>query len=426
MTDNDSSFFTPARRREFAIAGVVIILTLALTIAFWPQAIPADFTTIERGHMAVTIDEEGETRVKEVYVLSAPFSGRAMRIDADVGDVVERDKTILASIEPIDPNLLDIRTRAQAEAVVKAAEEASHLASAEVTRAQAELDLAVAELKRNETLFENGTISASRIDRLRAEAQVRQAQLETATAAFKMREFELETARASLIEPLQQMSEATASLGEGDQEVTENPQNKKCCLPVTAPVDGRVLRLFHESESVVTAGEPLIEIGDPTNLEIVVDLLSTDAVQVREGSKVIIHDWGGDGDLQGRVRRVEPFAFTKVSALGIEEQRVNVIVDFVDPQEAWAQLGHAYQIDASIITWETDDAVKVPLSALFRIENEWAVFLVAEGRAQETKVVLGKLNDLEAEVSDGISEGDVVIVHPSDRVVDGVRVIARP
>lgn len=422
---NNSSFFTPARRREFAIAGIVIILAIALTAAFWPQAVPVDLAAIERGHMAVTIDEEGETRVKEVYVLSAPFSGRALRIDADVGDIVERNKTVLASIEPIDPNLLDIRTRAQAEAAAKAAEEASRLASAEVTRAQAELDLAVAELKRNETLFENGTISASRIDRLRAEAQVRQAALETAAAAFKMREFELETARASLIEPAEAIDSEERASGEGDQETADVPGNRKCCLPVTAPVDGRILRIFHESEAVVTAGAPLIEIGDPTNLEIVVDLLSTDAVRVQEGSPVLIRDWGGDGDLKGRVRRVEPFAFTKVSALGIEEQRVKVIIDFLDPKESWARLGHAYQVDASIIIWESGDALKAPLSALFRLENEWAVFHAQNGRAVEQRVSLGKINELEAEITGGLSEGDTVVVHPSDRVVDGVRLIER-
>ncbi len=423
---NNSSFFTPARRREFAIAGIVIILAIALTAAFWPQAVPVDLAAIERGHMAVTIDEEGETRVKEVYVLSAPFSGRALRIDADVGDIVERDKTILASIEPIDPNLLDIRTRAQAEAAAKAAEEASRLASAEVTRAQAELDLAVAELKRNETLFENGTISASRIDRLRAEAQVRQAALETAAAALKMREFELETARASLIEPAEAIESEEGTAGEGDQETADIPtRNRKCCLPVTAPVDGRILRIFHESEGVVTAGTPLIEIGDPTNLEIVVDLLSTDAVRVQEGSPVLIRDWGGDGDLRGRVRRVEPFAFTKVSALGIEEQRVKVIIDFLGDKESWARLGHAYQVDASIIVWESGDALKAPLSALFRLDNDWAVFHAQNGRAVEQRVSLGKINELEAEITDGLAEGDTVVVHPSDRVVDGVRLIER-
>ena len=420
------TFFTPTRRREFAIGGIVAILALALTIAFWPQAVLVDISTVEKGYMAVTIEEEGETRIREVYALSAPFSGRVLRIDADVGDLVARNETVLASIEPIDPNLLDIRSRAQAEAAAKAAEEASRLASAEVTRAQAELDLAKADLKRNETLFEKGTISASRIDRLRAEAQVKQAALETAAATFKMREFELETARASLIEPVG-TNRNSAEGDENSEIASDNPgHNRSCCLPVTAPVDGQVLRVFHESEGVVTAGTLLIEIGDPANLEIVVDLLSSDAVRVSEGARVIIKDWGGEDDLVARVRRVEPFAFTKVSALGIEEQRVNVIVDLVDPREAWQRLGHAYQIDASIIIWEAEDVLQVPLSALFRVEKDWAVFLYQDGRAVEQRVELGQINDLTAQILSGIEEGQKVVVHPSDRVVNGVRIAERP
>ena len=421
-----NTFFTPTRRREFAIGGIAAILALALTIAFWPQAVMVDVSSVTKGYMAVSIEEEGETRIKEVYALSAPFSGRVLRIDADVGDIVVRNETVLASVEPIDPNLLDIRSRAQAEAAAKAAEEASRLASAEVTRAQAELDLARADLKRNETLFEKGTISASRIDRLRAEAQVKQAALETAMAALKMREFELETARASLIEPIG--TDLNNTQGEGDQDTNTAPSqnDKSCCLPVTAPVDGQVLRVFHESEAVVTAGTPLIEIGDPSNLEIVVDLLSSDAVQVSEGARVIIKDWGGDKDLVARVRRVEPFAFTKISALGIEEQRVNVIIDLVDPKEEWIRLGHAYQIDASIIIWEDENVLQVPLSAIFRVGKDWAVFLYQDGRAAEQIVQLGQINDLTAQILTGVEEGQKVVNHPSDRVVDGVRIAERP
>ena len=233
--------------------------------------------------------------------------------------------------------------------------------------------------------------------------------METAKASLRVREFELQTARAALLDP-----------GSG----RKNSDDDHCCFTVYAPVSGTILRVFQESEAVVTAGAPLVEIGDPADLEIVVDLLSTDAVKVSPGDGVLIEGWGGE-KLRGRVRRIEPFAFTKVSALGIEEQRVNVIVDFTDPPETWKRLGHGYRIIARIILWRGEDVLQVPLSALFRENGEWALFKAVDGRARLTPVSVGHMNSFNAEILSGVGAGDAIILHPSDRVRDGTRVIKR-
>ncbi len=394
------------------IAGVTIglVLLIALVFAFMPQPVPADLATVTRGPLAVTVDEEGRTRVKDIYTVSAPVGGRLLRIQAEVGDPVTEGTTVVATIQPTDPSFLDARSRGQAEASVKAAEAARALADADVERARAELDYARSQLARAQQLAAKGTVSQSALDRARLDMRTRAAALEEAKAALKMRDFELENARALLIQPGQE---------------AERSEGAVCCVPVRAPVTGRVLRIIQESENVVPPGAALIEVGDDNDLEIVVDLLSADAVRVHEGDKVAIEDWGGDHDLNGEVRRVEPFGFTKVSALGIEEQRVNVIIDFTDPAEAWAALGHGFRLDTRIFVWADDDVLKVPVSALFRDGGDWAVFRVEDGEARVMKVEIGHRNALEAEVTGGLAEGDTVVIHPSDRVEDGVAIERR-
>ncbi|MBE9552447.1 MAG: HlyD family efflux transporter periplasmic adaptor subunit, partial [Proteobacteria bacterium] len=364
---------------------------------------------IERGELTVTIDGDGQTRVREVYVVSAPLSGRVLRIERHVGDKVVANETLLATIQPGDPTFLDRRAQAQAEAAIKAAEAAFALAEAEQARALAELDFARAELRRADELSKRGNISQRDLDRAKLELRTRSAALSTAKASIEMRRFELETTRAALIQPGEEG-------GEGD--------GQACCVEVYSPVDGRILRVIHESEGVVAAGAWLVELGDPHDLEIVVDLLSGDAVRVREGAEVTIEDWGGVS-LAGRVRRVEPYAFTKVSALGIEEQRVNVIVDFTDPQEKWQGLGHGYRVDAHILDWRDEDVLKLPLGALFRDGESWAVFVAEDGVAKLRHIEIDHGNGREAEVLDGLAEGTAVILHPGDRISDGVRVLSR-
>ncbi|MEE8272502.1 MAG: HlyD family efflux transporter periplasmic adaptor subunit [Alphaproteobacteria bacterium] len=398
------------RRWAWRVAGAVVVVS-ALAYAFRPQPVPVDTAVVARGPLVVTVDDDGETRVREVYLVSAPLPGRVLRFDGDVGDPVTAEETVLATILPTDPTFLDIRTRSELEAVVRAADAARTLAEAEVARTEAEVDYAVAEHERATRLFDRGTISAAALDRARMGARTQEAALMTARAALNVREHELATARASLIGP-----------SADDRDVD---RYSGCCFLVRAPVSGRILRIVHESEGVVAAGAPLVEIGDPHDLEVVVDLLSSDSVRVEEGAAALIEDWGGPS-LNGRLRRIEPYAFTKVSALGIEEQRVNVIIDFVDPPELWRQLGHGYQVEARIVVWQGDDVLKSPQAALFRDGNDWAVFVLADGRASLRRIEVGHMDGRHAEVLDGLAAGDTVVLHPSDRVTDGVRAVARP
>jgi HlyD family secretion protein len=370
-----------------------------------PSAVPADFASVTRGDLTVTIDDEGETRIQDVYVVSAPVAGRLQRIELDVGDEVVAGKSVLALFQPQDPALLDVRLLSEAEAGVG-------LAEADGARTRAELDYARRELTRAEALAKNGTISAAALDRARLAAQAAKALADQAAAALGKRRADLRTARAA-------MTAAEGTDGRSGISLVE----------VRAPVNGQVLRRIQESAGILAAGTPLLEIGDPAKLEIVTDLLSTDAVKVKPGNEVIIDDWGGS-PLKGVVRRVEPFGFTKVSALGVEEQRVNVIIDFTSPMDEWRRLGHGYRVMTRIVTQLEKDAVKVPVGALFRRGDEWAAFLndgdFDGGKARLVRTRIGARNTIEAQVLDGVPEGGLIIVYPSDQVRDGVRVGKRP
>jgi HlyD family secretion protein len=393
----------------------VILVTLVaagLGYAFMPRAVPVDIVDARVAPLTVTVEDDGVTRVREVYVVSAPVGGRVLRIDAQVGDAVSAGATVLATLLPSDPSFRDVRTQAELEASVQAAEAAVTLAGADIRRNQAELDYAQADYERSRRLFAQGFVAEATMDRARREMRTREAALATARAALRQRESELRSAQAALMTPTAQ----TRSDAESGQ----------CCLQVRAPVSGSVLRVYQESEAVVAAGSRLLEIGDPADIEIVVDLLSRDAVRVSPGDAVRIERWGGDGALNGRVRRIEPFGVTKVSALGIEEQRVNVIIDLTDPRQRWERLGHGYQIDAQIVLWQGEAVLQVPLSALFRRGDDWAVFRVEDGRALVRMVAIGRTNRRGAQVLGGLEAGDRVVAHPSDRIRDGIRVVSRP
>ncbi|MES9992016.1 MAG: HlyD family efflux transporter periplasmic adaptor subunit [Candidatus Thiodiazotropha sp.] len=386
-----------------------LILVAILVWAFIPKPIPVDMLTLEPGEMTVTVDEEGETRVRDVFVLSAPISGRALRIDAEVGDQVRAQQTKVAEIEPTDATLLDPRSEAQARADIRAAEANLVLAEASVKEARVELDFARSELNRARKLRADAVMSERELEDAERSFRTRQAALETVIANRQARQAELERARAQLISP----TEARV-------------KSEDCpCVPIRSPVDGRILKILHKSEGVVSAGEPLVEIGDPTDLEIVADLLSSDAVKVEQGQPVIIDNWGGDKPLAGVVRRVEPFGFTKVSALGIEEQRVNVIIDFTSPKEAWSRIAHGYQVDVRIVLWRSDGVLKLPLTALFRERDTWAVFVEQDGKASKRQVDIGRRTGLEAEILSGISAGESIVVHPGDKITEGVEIEAR-
>lgn len=396
--------------KRYAFWGLLVaLLAIGLAFAFRPQAIIVDTAIAARGAMVVSVDEEGETRVHDIYVLSAPVAGRLHRIDLHVGDPVVALETIVAEIEPIDPAFLDPRSAAQAQADVHAAGSAVTLARAEVEQAQAELKYAQREYERAKRLVIERTISERERDDAERNFRTRRAALATANAALAVRTFELERARAALLSP----TETQASHG------------TCACVEIRAPVDGRILRIMQQSEGVVASATPLVEIGNARDLEIVVDLLSSDAVKVQPGQRTIIDRWGGPTTLAGTVRTVEPFGFTKISALGIEEQRVNVVIDLTSPEEDWERLAHGYQVDVAIVLWENDNALTIPVLALFRDGEQWAVFVAAQGRAELRHVQIGQRNTAVAEILDGVDEGELVVLHPSDRVRSGVRIAPR-
>jgi HlyD family secretion protein len=398
------------RGRRIAFwGGLCGILVAALVYAFWPRPVLVDLSVVERGPLVVTTDEEGETRVRDVFVVSSPVAGRLRRIESDVGDEVIAEKTVVANIEPIDPSFLDVRSEAEAKAAVQAAEAAKALSEARLLEAQAELKFARAELARALRLIRGNTISERTLDEAERTFKTRTAAVATVEAELRMRDSELAKARARLVSPVE----------------TQKLHGACACVPLTAPVSGRILRLVRESEGVVQAGDALLEIGDPRTLEIVVDFLSTDAVKIEPGQRVIIEEWGGDTPLAGRVRRVEPYGITKVSALGIEEQRVNVIIDFTDPPARWQRLGHGFRVEVRVVLWESGTVKQLPLTALFRVAGQWTVFVDENGRARRRKVDIGRSNGLQVEITGGLREGDQVVLHPSDHVTEGVKIAAR-
>ena len=391
-----------SRRRIGAIA----IGVLALAGAFWllrPARIAVDVASVRRGALRQTVDEEGETRVRQRYTIAAPTAGRLLRIEVDEGQGVEAGATV-ARIEPAP---LDPRDLASARARLEAAEATQSASSAGVRRAEAALAQAKRDAARAERLFQAGTLSTDGREKAKlAEIDATQ-EFEAARFAADAAAHEVEAARAVLM--------ATGSPSTpGRACADEQP-----CVTVRAPVAGQVLRVFEESERIVAAGMPLVEIGDPASLEIVVDILSTDAVRVVPGARVSIEEWGDAGGLEARVHLVEPSAFTKVSALGVEEQRVNVIAHLAAPEP---RLGDRYRVEARIVLWEGDDVIQVPASALFRHGAAWAVFVVDGGRARLREVEVGHLATFDAEIVRGLEVGETVILHPSDRVEDGVRV----
>jgi HlyD family secretion protein len=400
---------TPALKRLTFWGPLALALALVLAWLFRPAAVPVDLVAVDRGPLTVSVSDEGETRVRDMYVVSAPVPGRMQRIELEAGDAVVADQTLVARIEPSDPSFLDVRSAAEARANVDAAAAARTHAEAQVRRAQAELDFARAEYERIRALARSHTVSENELDSAQRRARTSEAALAEAQAERKVRESEYQVARARLLAP-----------GAARQRVADCD-----CVSVYSPVSGQVLRIVNESEGVVASGTPLVEVGNPGLLEVVVDLLSADAVRVEAGQRVIIEAWGGDQPLDGVVQRVEPFGFTKVSALGIEEQRVNVVIDITSPRERWERLGHGYRVEPRIVLWESSDVLRVPLSALFRQGDKWAVFVEQGGRAELREVEIGQGNGLQAEVRAGLEAGERVVLHPADRVSPGVRLAER-
>jgi len=398
-------------RRWLLIGGVAVLVGVALLLMLRPRPVPVDMARLDVGPMRVTVDEEGKTRIKEVYVVSAPVAGRVLRAPFDPGDKVQKDKSVVAVVEPTDPAFLDVRTRSEVEAQVSAARAAVDLADAEVRQAETEVAWAASELTRAQALASSRTVSERSLERTRLDLDSKRAALVRAKAARELRNAELASASARLIGP------ETSRTGTG---------KRTCCVEVRAPVSGEVLRKLQDSETVVLPGAPLVEVGDPSNLEIVVELLSSDAVKIAAGADATIEGTGLATALAATVRRIEPSGFTKVSALGIEEQRVKTILDFKGSPQEHIALGHEFRVFARITTWSADKALRVPLGALFRHGDRWAVFKVVDGRARMSDLEIGHRNAEFAEVLAGAAAGEQIILHPSDRVADGTRVAARP
>jgi len=385
----------------------------ALAAAFWPKPTMVDIGEVTRGTMQLTIDEEGRTRVRDAYIVSTPVAGQLQRVEVQPGDPVIRGETIVAHMRPTNPVALDVRTREQAQSAVTAAEAALRLARADLNAALANRDLADTELTRTEQLVERGISSDAALDRARQSARVMQANVDTAEAAISMREAEITNAQAQLI-------------GFDDPRLAAAIGTASDDIPLYAPADGRILRVIQQSETTLSAGAAIMEIGNIENdLEVVVDLLSTDAVQVAVGDPVTIVDWGGPVDLTGEVIRVDPFGITQFSALGVEEQRVNAVIAFVGPTGDYAGLGHGFRVETHIIVWQAEDTMIVPASALFRRRDGWAVFVVVDGLAQLRAIEIGPNNGIEAQVTGGLSEGDRVILYPSSGLTEGMSVAER-
>ena len=368
-----------------------------------PQPVSVDVVEIVRGDIETTVDEEGKTRVKDVYRISAPMTGKLERLSVKVGDYLAAGERI-ARIRSVDPPIRDLRTRRELAAATKAARAMVLLSDAEIAKANSSLSFARSDLERAKRLVKSKTITVRRLEQAELEVAVKEALVTEANANLELRRRQLESAQARELQPID-LSTA----------VTED----QCCVALVTPVAGSVLQLFAESERVVLAGSHILDVGNIKDLEIVVDLLSADAVTITAGTQARIEDWGGKEILNARVRSVDPAGFTKISALGIEEQRVNVILDITDPKKAWEKLGHSYRVTVRVITSHKTDVLRIPISALFRVENNWASYVDENGTSTLKLLKLGNFSLTHAEVLSGLEQGEKVIVFPSDQITDG-------
>lgn len=403
------------KRAAWSMAAIVVAGGLAWLA--WPSPIPVDLAAVSRGPMEVTIDDEAKTRVRHIYTVSAPVAGKVLRISSPqgrhdtsvhVGNPVKAAETVVAVMQPAVPSFLDVRSREEMQAMLTAAEAAVALSEAEVRRIEAALEFSRGELRRAEALARTSAIPARSLEKARLDVQTNEAALASAKAQTDVRRSERASIAARLKSPSLAVSETSPD----------------CCIQLRSPVTGVVLKIIQDSEAVVQVGAPLVDVGDPLDLEIVADLLSTDAVQIKEGAAVRIDGWGGP-PIQGKVARVDPAGFLKVSALGVKEQRVRTTIDFTSPSEVWSRLGHDYRVIVHVMIWSADDVLNVPVAALFRQGDTWAVYTVKNGRAQATSITVGRRNNRNAEVLSGLAAGDQVVLHPSDRIRNGAAVTRR-
>ncbi len=384
------------------IAGALALAGF-LVYGFWPRASKVDLAKVVRGWLMVTVDDDGETRIREKYLVAAPVTGKLLRLQLHAGDRVERGKTELFQILPADPSPLDARAQAESQARVQAADAAQEEAVATLVSAKEAAELAREQYERAVKLLKTRSISQAEFEESEHHHRIVEAILRSAEFKAKVKLYEKEVTRAALMR------------------VTEtNESRNDFAMKMVSPIDGRVLRILHEDSSVVPTGTPILEIGDPQDLELQIEVLSSDAVGIEPGAKVIIEHWGGQHPLHGNVRVVEPSAFLKISALGVEERRVKVVADFEEPWEDRKTLGDGFRIEARIVVHSTDvDALKVAAGTLFRHQDKWHAYRIVNGRTVLTPVKIGITNGQETEILDGLSEGDILVLHPSDQIKQG-------
>lgn len=394
-------------RRKIVVSAVLGLVAAGLTYGFLPKPVPVDLAAVKRGPLSVSIEEEGKARVRDRFVVSAPVSGYLRRVRLDVGDLV-RQGQVVAELEPLRSSALDPRTRAGAEAAVSAARSALRAAEERSRAADADAEYAKKQLERQKQLFASGYIARDTLDQAESAAAQAEANRRAAGAGVNLARAELDRAETAL-----------------GHSAAEGVVDRNRVVAVRAAAAGRVLKLHRQSEGALGQGEPIIDIGNPDQLEVKVEVLSSDAVAIRPGMPVQFERWGGGGRLNGTVRVIEPAAFTKISSLGVEEQRVFVVADITSPPDEWKQLGDGYRVDAKFMIWEGKDVLQVPASALFRHADQWAVFVADGKRARLRKVEVGHRNGLLAEIVSGLTENEQVINHPEDRVRDGIRIKPR-
>jgi len=394
-------------RRRIIWLALALLIIAALVYGFSPQPRLVDIAKATRGPMQVSVGEEGKTRVIDRYDISAPVAGMTCRVDLDVGDPVEKGQALI-TINPLESQALDPRSRAEAEARIAAATSALHAAEQNVKSARAEKDLAEKELSRIRPLFEKGHVSQGQLDQAAATVQTTRAASRSAQFAVDVARHEVEATRTAL--------SYTGVSGQNNPDAN---------VQVRSPINGRLLAIHQECEGVVASGQPLLVVGDTRSLEVETDVLSADAVKIKPGMRVEFHRWGGEKPLQGKVRTVEPVGFTKISALGVEEQRVLVISDITSEPVQWESLGDGYRVEAEFILWQSDDVLQIPASALFRFNDGWALFVMQNAKAIRREVKVGQRNGLSAEILEGLTEGEMVITHPDNTIEDGVAVKQR-
>ena len=391
-------------RRTMSWLGVLLLVSL-IVWGLWPKPIVVETGLVARGPLTVHVAEEGKTRIRNRYVVAAPVAGTMHRVALKPGDPVTAGETVLTTIVPAAAPLVDPRARSQAEAVVAQAEAARLRALEALEAARAAEKLAASERERVRAVKRDGTISETDRDRAEGQADIKAAELRAAEFAVRISEHELAQARAVLERP--------AEAGPGN------------LVEVRAPVSGQVLRVMRESESVVTPGMEILEIGDPADIEIEAEILSRDAVAIRPGDPVEIDQWGGEALLSGRVRRVEPAAFTKISALGVEEQRVIVLCDLIEPPASVRTLGDRFRVEVRVAVWHSDDVLVAPAGALFRQGSVWKTFIYRDDRARLTTIDAGRSDGRRTQILSGLKAGDKLLLHPPDNVEDGSRVRER-